>query len=83
MLVDEILSRCGPGGQFDVADSLFAGLKEAQIELVLVHQEFRLVEEFRNELLDVVGVVHQQTPRRVQRVKLPISHVEPVNGEMV
>ena len=79
------LLRCGsPGRQHDVAQ-LGVVLLGAQVQLVDVPEEVGLVEELRDELLDVGHVVVAELPRGGNGVEQPIGQVEPaslkLNGE--
>ena len=76
MLSDEILSRCSPTGQLYIINSLLARLKKTQIKFVHIHQEFGKVKEFRDKLLHIIWVIHQQAPGRVQRMKLSVCDIK-------
>lgn len=44
---------------------------------ILVFKELWEVKELRDELLDIIGVVHEGLPRSGNRVELAVSTVKP------
>lgn len=59
-------------------------LKKITYQLtILVLQKFREVEELWDELLDIVGVVHEGLPRRWDGVELAVGAVKPETSQHV
>lgn len=76
VLIYKVVRRFGPRWQLDVVHRLFGGLQNAEVQPVHVDQKLWLAKELGYELFDVVRVVHEHAPRRVERVKLAVGHVE-------
>ena len=54
-----------------------AHLRGAKIEVVVVHQEFRKVKEFWNELTDILQVLHAGTlPAAANIVEKAVGNIE-------